>query len=90
MLIKLVTMANPCSACVITDNLLRGLLDKVAGQMDNITVKTEILNHPRECAGVEGLEIEKLPAIIINGEQVTAGSLLHRRQLIKMIELRME
>ena len=94
MLIRLITMANPCSACFMTDNLLRALIKKVAEQMKaenkNIEFEIEILNHPRECAGIAGLEIEKLPAVIIDDEQITAGGLLHRRQLIKMIEMRME
>lgn len=81
-------MANPCTACLITDGLMRGLLEKAAGQIDGVEFTVEELRRPSECAGVAGLEVEKLPAVIIDGEQVTAGGLLHKRQLIKMIEER--
>ena len=85
-MIKLVTMANPCSACLMIDGLMRGLLRKTADGMDNVELVIEELRHPKECADIDGLEVEKLPAVLIDGEQVTAGGLLHRRQLIKMIE----
>lgn len=90
MVVRLVTMANPCSACLMIDNLLRELFQKVSAQMENVEFAVEVLNHPRECSGVVGLEVEKLPVVIIGDEQVTAGGLLHRRQLIQMIEMRME
>ena len=92
MVIKLVTMANPCTACMIIDNLLRDLLRRTVeqlafgGQGLDIDLVIEELHHPRECVGVAGLEVEKLPAILIDDEQITAGSLLHRRQLTQLIE----
>ena len=48
MLIRLVTMANPCSACLIIDDLLRGLLQKTADEMDGVELVIETLRHPRE------------------------------------------
>ena len=82
-------MAHPCSACFIADGLMRGLIMKVAGQYADVEARVETLSHPRELAGVEGLEVEKLPALIIGDEQVTAGGILHRRQLAKLIDERM-
>ena len=81
-------MANPCSACLIIDNLMRGLIYKTAEAMEDVEFIVEELRHPSECAGVAGLEVEKLPAVLIDDEQITAGGLLHRRQLVKMIEAR--
>ena len=88
MVIELVTMAEPCSQCLIIDDLMRDLLQKTVPDIAGADLKIVALRHPRECANVEGLEVEKLPAVIIDGEQVTAGSLLHRRQLLQLIESR--
>ena len=88
MLIRLVTMANPCTACMIVDNLLRVLLQKTVADLDGVALSIEELQHPRDCVGVVGLEVEKLPAILIDDEQITAGNLLHRRQLLQIIESR--
>ena len=96
MVIKLVTMANPCTACMIIDNLLRDLLHRTVEQLVlgglGLDIDLEIVEllHPRECAGVAGLEVEKLPAILIDDEQITAGSLLHRRQLTQLLKERIK
>ena len=65
-------------------------MQKTVERMPGVELIIEVLNHPAECAGVAGMEVEKLPAVFINDEQITAGGLLHRRQLIKLIESRMD
>ena len=65
------------------------MLEKTAGQYEGVDFRTEALERPGDCARVDGLEVERLPAVIIDGEQVTAGGLLHRRQLARLIEERM-
>jgi hypothetical protein len=44
------------------------------------------LDNLKQVAMVQGLEVEKLPAVLINNEQVTAGSLPTKEQLISMIQ----
>jgi len=90
MKVTLVTMTNPCSACLIATDLLKGLFEKLSREEALFFVNWEILhiNHPREFAKIEGLEVERLPAVLIDGEQITAGGLMHRRQMIAEIELR--
>jgi len=88
MIVRLITPAHPCSACLMVDSLLRGLFEKISPEFEDVDFRVEVLNHPKEYPSVGGLEVERLPAIIIDGEQVTAGNLLHKRQLIKMIEQR--
>ena len=90
MTVRLVTMARPCSACLIADNLMRELFAVMQGMNPDIIFQVDILHHPRELACVEGLEVETLPAVLIDGEQITAGSILHRRQLQGYINRRLE
>jgi len=87
MTVTLVTMAHPCQACFIAANLLEGLFIRLAA--DEPSVKWEIitLNHPRELKTVDGLEVERLPAVLIDGEQVSAGNVLHKRQLMEYLKL---
>ena len=91
MKVRLITLANPCTACLITENLLKEVFEKTSLSLksrgiESVEFETVTLNHPKEIYTVEGLEVEKLPAIIINGEQVTAGSLIHRRKLEQFID----
>lgn len=91
MKVQLITLANPCTACLITENLLKEVFEKTqislkARGIENIEFETVTLNHPQEIYNVEGLEVEKLPLVIIGGEQVTAGSLIHRRKLEQFID----
>jgi len=90
MTVTLVTMVHPCSACLINDNLMRELFAALEGSNPDVSFTVTVLNHPRELPSVEGLEVESLPAVLIDGEQITAGSLLHRRQLEGIIKRRLE
>jgi len=91
MKVQLITLANPCTACLITENLLKEVFAKTsislqAKGIESVEFETVTLNRPNELHEVEGLEVEKLPAIIIDGEQVTAGSLIHRQRLEQLID----
>ncbi len=86
MKLQLITMAHPCTACVILCNLSADVMHRLQKQYPQVECEFVTLHHPREMAQVEGLEVEKLPALLIDGEQVTAGSLPDRRAIAKMIE----
>jgi len=90
MTVTLVTMVHPCSACLINDNLMRELFTSLKDSNPDVSFTVTVLNHLRELPSVEGLEVESLPAVLIDGEQITAGSLLHRRQLEGIIQRRLE
>ena len=83
--IQVVTLKEPCTACSIIEGLIRDMLKKLKSQY-NMEVVNTILQHPREAFAVEGLEVEKFPALLINGEQITAGSLPQPDQLINLLE----
>ncbi|MHB1315791.1 MAG: thioredoxin family protein [Christensenellales bacterium] len=80
-LIRLITLKNPCSACLILCNLTKELLKKLQKCNGQIAVEFVELDHINQAYLVEGLEVDKFPAIIIDGEQVTAGSLPGRELL---------
>ena len=87
MKIRLITMVHPCSACIMIEGLLREVFEKVS-RMEEFagdTFEIVVLNHPRELSSVEGLEVPELPAVIVGEMQVSAGRLLHRRQLVELI-----
>lgn len=86
-IVKLVSLKDPCSACVIIDGLLKEMLIKIQKEMDNVQVEIIELNNLNQVHSIKGLEVEKFPAVLINDEQVTAGSLPSRQQLIAMIKL---
>ncbi len=85
--VTLVCLKYPCSACLIVQNLMREILPKVCTPR-GITHKEIVLDDPRLIYTVEGAEVEKFPMLLLDGEQVTAGNLLHARQLAAMLEER--
>ncbi|MCJ7691039.1 MAG: thioredoxin family protein [Clostridiaceae bacterium] len=84
--INVVMLQNPCSACFILDGLVRELFKKLQRKMDFIDVEYKELQNLKNLHSIEGLEVESFPAIIINGEQITAGTIPDRREIIKRIE----
>lgn len=84
--INVVMLENPCSACFILDGLVRELFEKLQRKMDFIDVEYKELQNLKNLHSIEGLEVESFPAIIINGEQITAGTIPDRREIIKRIE----
>jgi hypothetical protein len=81
-------MKNPCQACMITSDLMVGLFEKISANYNDVDFSVVILERPEELCKTPGLVMEKLPAVIINDEQVSCGNVLHRRQLKEYIEIR--
>jgi hypothetical protein len=84
--INVVILQNPCSACFIMAGLVREMFDKLQKRIGYIDVEYTELENLKNLHSVEGLEVESFPAIIINGEQVTAGTIPDKREIIKKIE----
>lgn len=83
--VTVVSLKEPCTACIIIDGLIKETLQKLQQQYPQLQVEILELDHLNQAAHIEGLEVEKFPAILINGEQVTAGSLPSRQQLLEWI-----
>jgi len=85
--ITLVSLKDPCTACNIIYGLIKETLEKIQKEYSNVEVKLIELDHIKKAAEVEGLEVEKFPAVLINNEQITAGSLITKRQLASIIQM---
>ncbi|MBZ9685995.1 thioredoxin family protein [Clostridium estertheticum] len=84
--IVVVLLQDPCSACFIIGGLMREMFDKLQKKMEIIDVEYRWLENLKNLHSIEGLEVESFPAIIINGEQITAGTIPDKREIIKRIE----
>lgn len=85
--IQLVRPAHPCQACQITANLQEEVLAKLCGKHGGLVFEVVEFGTPAEMKAVENLEVEKFPAVIADGEQITAGSLYHLRRLERVLGL---
>ncbi len=80
--IKVISLKQPCTACVITTNLVMELMVKLKKRDDTLEIELLKLSHINELYGIEGVEVEKLPIILVDDEQITAGS-FPKREMIK-------
>ena len=84
---QLIELAAPCTACVITNHLAREVLEKLEREHPRkFTWEVVVLATPWDAKNVEGLEVETYPALLLDGVQITAGSIPNRRQLAGMVE----
>ena len=84
--IDVVILQDPCSACFIMSGLVREICDKLQKKIDFIDVEYNELENLKNLHSIEGLEVERFPAIIINGEQITAGTIPDIREIMKRIQ----
>ncbi|WP_070000910.1 thioredoxin family protein [Cellulosilyticum sp. I15G10I2] len=84
--VKLVTLDEPCSACIIITNLIKEMFKELAHQMPEVTFTIIEMHHINELKGIKGIEVEKMPIILIQDEQISAGSLPNKRYLKQLIE----
>ena len=85
MRVRLVTLKQPCTACVITCGLCAEIIEKVRRKYGDFEFEHIELSSPADAKRVEGLEVEKYPVVIVDGEQVTAGTLPHPNMLRERI-----
>jgi hypothetical protein len=81
----MIDLSHPCTACLITDNLLTESLEKVKKMRGDIEVEFVIVEHPSELTSFPEVEVERMPLLIVDGEQVSAGSFLTPRQIIALL-----
>lgn len=83
--LTMITLEYPCTACVIIDGLLKEIMQKVKNLIPEVETEIIILKHPKELYAIDGIEVEKFPIIMLDGEQISAGSLLSTKQIISLI-----
>lgn len=79
--VNIVTLKEPCSACFIIGGLVKQMLDKLQKDMAFIEVEYTELEDLKNIHNIQGLEVEKFPAVIINGEQITAGTIPDKKEI---------
>lgn len=79
--VNIVTLKEPCSACFIIGGLVKQMFDKLQKEMAFIEVEYTELEDLKNIHNILGLEVEKFPAVIINGEQITAGTIPDKKEL---------
>lgn len=84
--INIITLKEPCTACVILNNVSFEIIDKLKVKYKDIVVNHIELENLKMAHKIKGLEVEKFPAIIVNGEQISAGTVPNMEYLIKAIE----
>lgn len=88
--IKIISLKEPCTACVIIGDAIKEILEKVKRESEkmglNINIEILELEDLKQIHTIEGLEVEKFPAVIINGEQITAGSIPSKKQLLHIVK----
>ncbi|MDR0287725.1 MAG: thioredoxin family protein [Clostridiales bacterium] len=84
--LMMVSFDYPCTACLITENLVLDVLNRVKRDID-FDIKIVKLERPSEVSKVEGLEVEKFPALFLNGEQISAGNIIGYRELKALLEM---
>lgn len=84
--ITIVTLKEPCSACLILNNLVNEIMAKLQKKFNNLDIQYIELSNLSKVHEIKGLEVEKFPAIIVNNEQITAGELPDINYLISAIE----
>lgn len=84
--VTLVSLKDPCTACQIVADAVREVLAKLYREMPFLVMEDLVLEHPNQAGRVRGLEVEKYPALLVDDEQVTAGSIPSRKWLAVLIE----
>jgi hypothetical protein len=88
--IKVVALKNSCNACLITKGIVVEILEKLKKENVNIHLERIDLESLKDVQSVIGLEVEKFPAVIVNGEQITAGSIPSKKCLLSYIAMYQE
>jgi hypothetical protein len=68
--------------------MLQGLVRETAekaARLADADFEELLLSNPSQLYDVEGLEVETLPAVMVNGEQITAGTLISTKQLLLLL-----
>lgn len=84
--VKIITLKDPCSACFIIGGLVKEIFEKLQKEIEFINVEYIELEDLKKLHDIAGLEVEGFPAIMINGEQITAGTVPNRKEIVSRIQ----
>ena len=84
--LMLVVQRPPCGACQVIEQLLRETLERAMREDERIELRVTEIRRPSELRDVPGLEVEKMPAVLIDGEQVSAGRILTIRDVQEYVD----
>lgn len=84
--VTIVELKEPCSACLITGNLIKEMLGSICSEYSYAAMESIVLQDLKDVHDIDGLEVEKFPALLINNEQISAGSLLMKGELLSLIK----
>ena len=84
--VTLVRLKNPCNACIIVGRLLLESVERVKRDRPDIAFEQIELADVREAPRIPGIEVERFPSLLLNGEQISAGSMVTPRDLNEMME----
>ncbi len=83
--ITLVSKDQYCASCTISDQIVREVLSDIRKKHPDIRIKHIKLRSDEECT-VPGVEIHQFPALLVNGKQVSAGSIITEDRLEQLIK----
>lgn len=83
--ITLVSKDQHCASCTISDQIVREVLNEVKKKHPEITIRRIKLAAGEKC-GLPGVDIQQFPALLLNGRQITAGSIITEERLEQLIK----
>lgn len=83
---KVVSLKYPCTACLMVYQTVRESIGRILADYEGLEVEYIELENLKNIHQIDGLEVEKFPAVLINDEQVTAGSIITKCQLANMLK----
>jgi hypothetical protein len=84
--LTIVRLARACSSCAIIENLVQESIRRVQRDYPQLEVNERVVDSIAEINAVEDLEVERFPAVILAGEQITAGSIVTPKELRLLVE----
>lgn len=88
--ITIVTLSQPCSACYIIEGIVRETFNKLKRDFPLMNIDYIVVYDLKKIHDIDGIEVEKFPAVLIDGEQITAGSIPDKKQIIKFMEYQLQ
>lgn len=74
-LIELVSLSDPCSSCQLKIPYIKDILGNIQKKFPGVTWEEVRIASKDQLETVNGIELKLLPVIMINGRQITAGTI---------------
>ncbi len=83
--ITLVSKDQHCASSTISDQIVREVLSEVKNRHPEIEMKRVKLRADETCT-IPGIQIHQFPSLLLNGKQITAGSIITEERLEQLIQ----